>query len=62
MILNITQMQVIWEKRLVTFNKLDDEWKENFYIFSRNIKEEDLSKKILLLRYRLIEEETRQVV
>jgi len=38
---------------------MDDEWKENLYIFSRNIKEEDVSKRVLLLRYRLIEEETK---
>jgi hypothetical protein len=62
MIQNMRVMQTLWTNRLEAIKLCNDEWKENFYIFSKDIKEEVLSKRVLLLRYRLIEAETKQLV
>jgi hypothetical protein len=55
----IIESQTMWENRLTSIGKISDEWRENFYMLSKSINEEKLGKRVLLLRYKMIEEETK---
>mmetsp|Transcript_34630 Transcript_34630/g.33837 ORF Transcript_34630/g.33837 Transcript_34630/m.33837 type:complete len:103 (+) Transcript_34630:890-1198(+) len=61
MITQLVLYKPVWEDRLNQIGLLNDEWKENFYFFTKDIKEESLSKRVLMLRFKLIEEETKEL-
>jgi hypothetical protein len=41
---------------------MNEEWRENFYLLSKDINEEKLAKRVILLRFKMFEEETKQLV
>ena len=42
--------------------KLDEDWRDNLYTLSKHVNTDYLSKRILLLRLKIIDEETKEMV
>jgi len=51
-----------WKKRLEAIGKWDSEWEDNLKILKTDIKEENFSQRIILLRIKLMDSETKRMV